>query len=278
MSAKQRNVQARAQLDKHKRKGLDESLQQAPPEDTKAVASLLDQGADPNAPRKGKSHSALYNAASAGAINTIIMLLECGAMIDADGGPYHTALKGAILRGQYDAMVTLLDKGADPNHKDGFADMTPLGLAIKERRKDMVAVLLQYGADVNKRVVIGVSPVAFVSTSCMCKHKTQKPSCKKCQYIPEWREIMAMLQAFGGTNSVDEAVEKLSNFLSSAWDDDGNDSDPDVRKAKAELRKALAEKKAREAKKAEERRRREEEAHRLGVAQELERQRMLGYR
>lgn len=259
---------AREKLDKHQRKVLDQQLQSTPPNNIAAISSLLDQGADPNVPHKGEINSLFYSAASAGEIPTLTLLLDRGALIDANGGPYHTAFKGAILENHYDAAVTLLERGANINHRDGFADITPLGLAIRDRHLDLVAMLLQYGADVNLHCVPMSSPVALVENMCMCSHKTQKPSCKKCPYAGEYREILAMLQAEGGTNSAKEMGTKAANWLAEAWTDGDKkyDSDPEVKKAMKGLEKAKQRKKDRARQKAE-----DEERYRNGMIAEARR-------
>jgi len=244
---KQLALAARAKLDKHQRNTLDQHLQATPPPDIATITSLLSQGADPNLHPKGKSTSPLYSAASAGEIPTLTLLLDAGALIDAQGGPYNTALKGAILANQQDSAVSLLERGANVNHRDGFADMTPLGLAARDRHLELVATLLEYGADANLHCAPLTSPVALIQNG-MCTHKTQKTSCKKCPFAGEYRQILAMLEAYGGTNSAKEMGTKAAKWLAETWKDAEKTyaSDSDVRRAMKRLEKAKKRKKERE--------------------------------
>lgn len=81
-----------------------------------------------------------------------------------------------------------------------------------------------------------------------------------------------MLQAEGGTNSVNEMSIKAANWLAEAWTDGDQkyDSDPEVKKAMKSLEKAKQRKNERERKKAAEKAA-EEARYRNGMIEESRR-------
>jgi ankyrin repeat protein len=89
----------------------------------------------------------------------ISALLARGANVEVADEQGMTPLLLAIKQGRPDVVELLLNHGADIHHAahDG---VTPLFLAIRERRSDLVALLLDKGADVNTRGAIsGVTPL-----------------------------------------------------------------------------------------------------------------------
>ncbi|EXJ53647.1 uncharacterized protein A1O5_13098 [Cladophialophora psammophila CBS 110553] len=232
-------------LSKHQCKDVDSKLQNTPPWDRTKILSLLDQGADPDARPDSKSSTALYNAASCGEIETVKLLLDRGAQVDVKGGKHNTAFTGALMANQMETAVLLLERGADINHKHGIGDSTPLGHVLLhgdgKPHKGLVAFLLEHGADADKSIGAGLSPVAFIRGR-VCSHSSPKHGCKKCADKEEWLEITEMLTAYGGQNSITKGFSKVIDFFA----DPSIDSDPEVAAAGGRLKKAKAAKRRRE--------------------------------
>jgi hypothetical protein len=107
--------------------------------DVETVKLLLDKGADINA-KDSDGMTALMYAASSGQTNMVEFLLNKGADINAKDSDDMTALMYAGLSGHTDTVKLLLDKGADINAKDK-AGHTALGNAIENGNAAIVQLL-----------------------------------------------------------------------------------------------------------------------------------------
>ena len=115
------------------------------------VAELLAHGADatyvfPYADRSIQGTTALHEAASSGCEETVRLLLDHGAELNAETALGITPLGRAACSGNSHLVQWLLDKGATGNstHRDNF---TPLMSAVVFGQAETVNVLLENGAD-----------------------------------------------------------------------------------------------------------------------------------
>jgi ankyrin repeat protein len=95
-------------------------------------------------------HWPLQAAVSMGAIDLAETMLKYGADLNRTGVDGYTALHHAIFDNQKESIDFLLSKGADPNYRDiefGEAAQTPLQLAQKQGAKEIVELLIKYGAE-----------------------------------------------------------------------------------------------------------------------------------
>ncbi|MFC0474000.1 M48 family metallopeptidase [Robertmurraya beringensis] len=90
----------------------------------------------------------LMEAASENDTEAISTLLDEGADINEADSEGSTALHWAVYSGYYDAAAILLENGADANTVDIY-DATPLISAVFAEDVEMVKLLLEYGADSN---------------------------------------------------------------------------------------------------------------------------------
>jgi len=144
------------------------------------IASLLDQGADPNA-RNEVGTSALMVTSSNEDPQTVALLLQHRAKPNATDHEGRTALMAAATYGlsegdfsdfvsqgdiskRYpivEVMTLLLEQGADPNQADRDG-MTALMLTAEYAQcARCVALLLRYGARVDARTPAGISVLRF---------------------------------------------------------------------------------------------------------------------
>jgi len=89
----------------------------------------------------------LKRAASGGNLEKVKALLIAGANVNFRGRHNETALHDAAQYGHYDIVVELLNAKADVNAR-GWSNWTPLHYAAK-RHYQIVKLLLAHGADVN---------------------------------------------------------------------------------------------------------------------------------
>lgn len=79
------------------------------------------------------------------------------AIIDKQDTNKDTALSWAAWMGHIETVELLLERGADINAR-GMADRTPLGWATKGHRMEVVHLLLEKGADTHLRDEDGKTP------------------------------------------------------------------------------------------------------------------------
>ena len=123
--------------------------------DLPLVEALIQAGADLNFNKDGKSETPLIGAASLGAEDVGLRLLDAGARPDLRGLFGETALHWASLLGE-DRLVARLIEGSDLDLKDQKYNSPPLGWAIHGwsdppagnhgRQREVVALLLAAGA------------------------------------------------------------------------------------------------------------------------------------
>jgi ankyrin repeat protein len=114
-------------------------------DDIEAIASLVGQGADVNA-KNAHGTTALLLAADRGNLAAARCLLELGADPGA-ADEFGTALSHAAHMGHVEVASFLLDLGFDINHMGEFG--TPIIMASTAGELATVRLLLARGADVN---------------------------------------------------------------------------------------------------------------------------------
>jgi Ankyrin repeats (3 copies)/Ankyrin repeats (many copies) len=125
------------------------------------VEMMLRAGADPNATDQ-YGHTPLYCVGNAynikGGENVVRVLVQRGANVHAHDGIKHcTALHMAARRGNVPVAAALLDCGADIEARDGLGD-TALRRAVNCGKAEMAAFLLSRGADVHSIGSRGLTP------------------------------------------------------------------------------------------------------------------------
>jgi uncharacterized protein len=118
-------------------------------DDKQAVRTLVQQGADVNAPQ-GDGMTALHWTAVNDDAELTALLIRAGANARAvtRNGAY-TALHLASRNGAADVVRALLDGGSDPNARTSTGAATPLHLAAASGSADAVRALLDKGAQVD---------------------------------------------------------------------------------------------------------------------------------
>ncbi|MEA3399941.1 MAG: ankyrin repeat domain-containing protein [Armatimonadota bacterium] len=113
--------------------------------DEKAVARLLDAGADPDE-MVVRRFLPLHAAARHGHVRIVTQLLDAGA--DIERGMRHTPLGTAAWWGQGEVVAALVEAGADVNGRGEYGHCpTPLDAAIESEETEIVSLLLELGAD-----------------------------------------------------------------------------------------------------------------------------------
>ncbi|XP_063288719.1 ankyrin repeat and SOCS box protein 6 isoform X1 [Pelobates fuscus] len=115
-----------------------------------ALNELLEKLSQSAFYKEGVSCS-LLKVAELGSVPAAAILLQNGADLSfEDPVTYYTALHIAVLRNQPDMVELLIQSGADINKRDRIHESSPLDLASEEpERLPCLQRLLQLGADVN---------------------------------------------------------------------------------------------------------------------------------
>lgn len=113
------------------------------------VRALVELKADTEA-RDSEGLTALQAAGWADHADMVQVLIDCGANVNASGGPYGTALQAAIRRGGGAVSRLLLERGADVHVNIMAGEYgTALTAAAREGNEDQIRTLIEKGANVN---------------------------------------------------------------------------------------------------------------------------------
>ena len=109
------------------------------------LRKMLDLGSDPNL-KDSNGWSALHYACQLGDFESVQILLNNRAIIDAYSNNKRIPLHLAAYRGYPEIVEYLLSNESDPNFKDELG-CTPLHLAAKKGHVRCIEILLNYDAD-----------------------------------------------------------------------------------------------------------------------------------
>jgi len=124
------------------------------------VAELLNRGFDPNTVSES-GQVALYLAMREDCPKVAAVLLSSPALkIDATNAVGETALMMAALKGRLDWAKKLLDRGAQVQ-KPGWS---PVHYAASGPSSELLALLLDRGADINARAPNGSTPLMMATS------------------------------------------------------------------------------------------------------------------
>jgi hypothetical protein len=146
--------------------GLNDVLIQAVEQgDTNTVKLIIDDGADINA-KNIDGMTLLMYASLRGHLETVRTLIVKGADVNAKKNDGVTSLMYASLGGHLEIVQALLAKGADVNAKknDGI---TALLVATKSGKPEVVQALLAKGADVNAKSRGGWTALTIASVNAL---------------------------------------------------------------------------------------------------------------
>jgi ankyrin repeat protein len=125
--------------------------------DLKAVRSLVDQGANPNATEPVLARTPLHSAAFFGRDRIADFLIERGANVKARDSMGLTPLHAAVLAGDKGMASRLLAKGADIDAATD-AGATPLHMAAAVGEYEVAKLLVHDGADARRLDKNGQAP------------------------------------------------------------------------------------------------------------------------
>jgi ankyrin repeat protein len=131
--------------------------------DADSLRNCLKEGPDSLRSFSGDGWTALHLAAAFGTPETVQILLESGAQVDAvsknpqTNQPLHAAL---ALGRNPETIRLLLEAGADPNARQ-TAGFTPIFSAAADNRRELVELLIAHGAKADFQNDLGQTPAGF---------------------------------------------------------------------------------------------------------------------
>ncbi len=126
--------------------------------DIETVGLLLDQGAELDA-KNEDGVTPVHAAAQGDHSEVVALLLDRGADVDTRTLKRLTSLHIAGKEGAVEVVALLLNRGADTEAKDFFDERTPLSNAVWHRHPEIVALLLDAGSDVGARDAMDLTPL-----------------------------------------------------------------------------------------------------------------------
>lgn len=115
---------------------------------------LLNAGADPSQESHAPDFfTPLHLAASGGHLSIVELLVEAGADLSAGEGAVGTPLHSAAQNDRGEVIAYLLNAGADPEAKatGGAYGVYPIHLAAAAGASNAILVLLDHGAEINSK-------------------------------------------------------------------------------------------------------------------------------
>ena len=131
--------------------------------ETDIVQLLIDAGAEVNT-QNNEGHSPLYVACKSGELDIVKMLVRAGAGVSVADNDGYTCLMLAAWHGHTDIVRYLVGvPEVELNHQSGAAasSNTALHLAARNKRTDVVQVLIDAGADIDTQNNLGHSPLHY---------------------------------------------------------------------------------------------------------------------
>jgi serine/threonine-protein phosphatase 6 regulatory ankyrin repeat subunit B len=180
------------------------------------VQALIGAGAHVDRPNGQSGATALMMAGERGLTEVFKVLLEAGALPNAQKHDGATSLMLAGENGHVQCLKMLLKKGANPN-LGKFDKQNPLMAAVRAAKGDCVSLLLEAGADPNATSLNGATPlmlmIEFTHLISTGAHPVQQQAKKTAEQMvatdPEALKTLSQKYKIHGERSCKEMLELL---------------------------------------------------------------------
>ena len=143
--------------------------------DLERVRMLVEQGEDKNQVGGEYGHTALCVSSRNGYLNVVRYLVEQGADMEKVNQYNETPLHYASCYDHLDVVRYLLEQGANRD-KAGYEGWTPLHEAVAEGHLEIAKLLMVYGVDLNARDRHGLLPIDLAHNEEMRRAIRDEPS------------------------------------------------------------------------------------------------------
>lgn len=144
------------------------------------VRKLLKAGADPDTKQsidtgiESVTDTPLYAAAGAGHLDVAAALIAAGAAVDIEADEGWRPIHHAALNGQHAMVALLIQEGADMNRREELQRQTPLHIASSRGDDKTVSVLVAAGAARDVEDTDGLKPVEVICSISGAKDTEKK--------------------------------------------------------------------------------------------------------
>ena len=150
----------------------------------------------------------LIKAVRSGQLSKVQAVLDAGAPVELDDGLGAPGLPLGIacFTGQIEIVRELVSRGAKVNLPDNWEPVSPLAMATRGNRTDVVRLLVELGAEVPQGMQTGLSEQELIAAQWQAHRdgKRAEPPTDAAGEPPEIEEIV-MSRAFGIDTTVLEA-------------------------------------------------------------------------
>lgn len=148
----------------------------------------------------------LVKAVRSGSLRAVRAMLEAGAPVEGDAGAPGMPLGIACFMGFADIVRELAGRGARINLPDNAAPVSPLSMAIRGKRVEVVRLLIELGAEVPPGLETGLSDLEVIAAQWQAYREGRRsaPPADASGEIQEVEEIV-MPKALGTDTMVLEA-------------------------------------------------------------------------
>lgn len=150
----------------------------------------------------------LIKAVRSGSLGAVKAALEAGAPIELDDGQGASGLPFGIacFMGHVEIVRELADRGAKVNLADNWEPISPLSMATRGHRTEVVRLLVELGAEVPAGMQTGLSEHELIAAQYKARvdGKRTAPPADASGAVADYEEIV-MPKAFGVDTTVLEA-------------------------------------------------------------------------
>lgn len=151
----------------------------------------------------------LIKAIRTGRLSEVLAALDAGAQVEMHDGQGDPGLPLGIacFMGHVDIVRELVIRGAKANFPDNSVPTSPLSLAIRGNRKEVVRALIELGAEVPPGMETGLSEQEVALARLKAQHaavEAAKSAQASAAALPEFEEI-EIVRCFGTDTGVLDA-------------------------------------------------------------------------
>lgn len=152
----------------------------------------------------------LIKAIRAGRLKDVVKVLDSGALVALDGGQGDSGLPLAIacFMGHADIVRELALRGAKINFKNNSDPASPLSMALRGKKTEVVKVLIELGVDIPPNTDVGLTSQELQMARWKAQHFGIRTTDTGGVQLPELEEIQMTSLVGTDTDILDAEMRK----------------------------------------------------------------------
>ena len=152
----------------------------------------------------------LIKAIRTGRLKDVVQILDAGTAVELDDGQGDPGLPLAIacFMGHADIVRELALRGAKINFKDNSTPTSPLSMALRGKKTEVIKVLIELGVDIPPSVDVGLTPQELQMARWRAQHFGMKTTDAGNVQLPELEEIQMTSLVGTDTDILDAEMRK----------------------------------------------------------------------